>query len=160
MGDTGHSMRKNAKRSFHTGSVKKTIRIKASRDTVWRKISNIAGLPTWVVNVKKTVYLSKKKRDVGAVRLITFADGNKIEEHVVAWKNKEYFTYIATEGLPLRAYVATISIKAKSKKLVELTWQSYLNSKKMSEKQFLEFLAFMGMFYEASLENLKASLEK
>ena len=148
------------KKSFHTGSVKKTIKIKASNEKVWRKISNIAGLPTWVVDVKKTTYLSKKKKDVGAVRLITFSDGNKIEEHVVAWKNKEYFTYIATEGLPLRAYVATISIKKKSAKLTELTWQSYLNSKKMSEKEFLEFLAFMGAFYEASLENLKAILEK
>jgi hypothetical protein len=148
------------KKSFHTGSVKKTIKIKASNEKVWRKISNIAGLPTWVVDVKKTTYLSKKKKDVGAVRLITFSDGNKIEEHVVAWKNKEYFTYIATEGLPLRAYVATISIKKKSAKLTELTWQSYLNSMKMSEKEFLEFLAFMGAFYEASLENLKAILEK
>ena len=148
------------KKSFHTGSVKKTIKIKASNEKVWRKISNIAGLPTWVVDVKKTTYLSKKKKDVGAVRLITFSDGNKIEEHVAAWKNKEYFTYIATEGLPLRAYVATISIKKKSTKLTELTWQSYLNSKKMSEKEFLEFLAFMGAFYEASLENLKAILEK
>ncbi|MDO7697459.1 MAG: SRPBCC family protein, partial [Nitrosopumilus sp.] len=37
---------------------------------------------------------------------------------------------------------------------------SYLNSQKMSEKQFLEFLVFMGSFYEASLENLKTSLEK
>lgn len=109
---------------------------------------------------KKTTYLSKKKKDVGAVRLITFSDGNKIEEHVVAWKNKEYFTYIATEGLPLRAYVATISIKRKSAKLTELTWQSYLNSMKMTEKEFLEFLAFMGSFYEASLENLKTILEK
>jgi hypothetical protein len=97
---TNHHMRKTVKKSFHTGSVKKTITIKASKDKVWRKISNIGGLPTWVVDVKKTVYLSKKKRDVGAVRLITFEDGNKIEEHVVAWKNKEYFTYIATEGLP------------------------------------------------------------
>jgi uncharacterized protein YndB with AHSA1/START domain len=148
------------KKSFHTGSVKKTIKIKASNEKVWRKISNIVGLPTWVVDVKKTTYLSKKKKDVGAVRLITFSDGNKIEEHVVAWKNKEYFTYIATEGLPLRAYVATISIKKKSAKLTELTWQSYLNSMKMSEKEFLEFLAFMGAFYEASLENLKAILEK
>ena len=148
------------KKSFHTGSIKKTIKIKASNEKVWRKISNIAGLPTWVVDVKKTTYLSKKKKDVGAVRLITFSDGNKIEEHVVAWKNKEYFTYIATEGLPLRAYVATISIKKKSAKLTELTWQSYLNSMKMSEKEFLEFLAFMGAFYEASLENLKAILEK
>ncbi len=156
----GYDMTKTAKKSFHTGSVKKTITIKASKDKVWRKISNIVGLPTWLVDVKKTVYLSKKKKDVGAIRLITFADGNKIEEHVIAWKNGEYFTYIATEGLPLRAYVATISIKVKSKKLVQLTWQSYLNSKKMSEKQFLEFLAFMGSFYEASLENLKALLEK
>ena len=148
------------KKSFHTGSVKKTIVIKASKDKVWRKVSNIIGLPTWVVDVKKTVYLSKKKRDVGAVRLITFKDGNKIEEHIVAWKKGDYFTYIATEGLPLRAYVATISINAKSRNTVQVTWQSYLNSKKMSEKQFLEFLAFMGSFYEASLENLKSILEK
>ena len=153
-------MAKSLKKSFHTGTVKKTIKIKASKDKVWRKISNIAGLPTWVVDVKKTVYLSKKKTDVGAIRLITFEDGNQIEEHVVAWKKGEYFTYIATEGLPLRAYVATISIKKKTKTLTELTWQSYLNSQKMSEKQFLEFLVFMGSFYEASLENLKNLLEK
>ena len=92
-------MVKNVKKTFHTGSVRKTIKIKASRDKVWRKISNIAGLSTWVIDVKKTVYLSKKKKGVGAVRLITFADGNKIEEHVVAWEDKESFTYIATEGL-------------------------------------------------------------
>lgn len=153
-------MVKTVKKSFHTGSVKKIIMIKTSKGKVWRKVSNIVGLPTWLIDVKKTVYLSKKKRGVGAVRLITFADGNKIEEHIVAWKDQEYFTYIATEGLPLRAYVATISIKAKSKKIVQVTWQSYLNSKKMSEKQFLGFLAFMGSFYEASLENLKALLEK
>jgi hypothetical protein len=153
-------MKKTQKKSFHTGTVKKTIKIKASKDKVWRKISNIVGLPSWVINVKKTIHLSKKKRGVGAIRLITFTDGNEIEEHVVGWKDREYFTYIATEGLPLRAYVATISIRRKSNKLVELTWQSYINSKKMSEKQFIEFLAFMGSFYEASLENLKIILEK
>jgi uncharacterized protein YndB with AHSA1/START domain len=153
-------MVKTVKKSFHTGTIKKTIKINASKEKVWRKISNIVGLPTWVVDVKETVYLSKKKKDVGAIRLITFADGTKIEEHVVAWKKGEYFTYVATEGLPLRAYVATISIKNKTKNITELTWQSYLNSKKMSEKQFLEFLVFLGSFYEASLENLKTLLEK
>ncbi len=153
-------MTKTVKKSHNSGSVKKTITIKASKEKVWRKISNITGLPTWVVDVKKTVFLSKKKKGVGAVRLITFEDGNKIEEHIVAWKDKESFTYVATEGLPLRAYVATISIKAKTSKSVELTWESYLNSKKMSQNQFLQFIAFMGSFYEASLENLKTLLEK
>ena len=153
-------MVKKAKKSFHSGTVKKTIRIKVSKDKVWRKISNIVGLSSWLVDVTKTQYLSVKKKDIGAVRLITFADGNKIEEHIVAWKKGEYFTYVATEGLPLRAYVATISIRSKTRTSTELTWQSYLNSQKMSEKQFLEFLVFMGSFYEASLENLKKLLEK
>ena len=147
------------KKSFHTGSVKKTITIKASKEKVWRKISNIAGLSSWVIDVKKTTYLSKKRRDVGAIRMITFTDGNTIEEHIVAWKEKEYFTYVATYGLPLRVYVATIAIKSKNKKTTRLTWQSYFNSKKISMKQFLKFVTFMGTFYEASLENLKRSLE-
>lgn len=147
-------------RSYHTGTVKKSITIKVPKDKVWKKISNIVGLPSWLVDVKKTEYLSKKKRGVGAIRNITFNDGNTIEEHVVAWKDGEYFTYIATEGLPLRAYVATLSIKPKSRSSVTLTWQSYINSQKMTEKEFLDFLVFMGTFYETSLENLKSSLEK
>ncbi len=147
------------KKSFHTGAVKKTITIRASKEKVWQKISNIAGLSSWAIDVKKTTYLSKKRRDVGAIRMITFTDGNTIEEHIVAWKEKEYFTYVATYGLPLRVYVATIAIKSKNKKTTQLTWQSYFNSKKMSMKQFLKFVTFMGTFYEASLENLKRSLE-
>jgi uncharacterized protein YndB with AHSA1/START domain len=153
-------MMKKIQKSFHSGTIKKTITIKASKDKVWRKISNIVGLPSWLPDVTKTEYLSMRKKDVGAIRLITFADGNKIEEHIVAWGKGEYFTYVATEGLPLRAYVATISIKKKTKTNTQLTWQSYLNSQKMSEKEFLEFLVFMGSFYEASLENLKKLLEK
>jgi hypothetical protein len=153
-------MVKKVKKAFHSGTIKKTIKIKASKDKVWTKISNIVGLSSWLVDVTKTEYLSIKKKDIGAIRLITFADGNKIEEHIVAWKKGDYFTYVATEGLPLRAYVATISIRSKTKASTELTWQSYLNSQKMSEKQFLEFLVFMGSFYEASLENLKKLLEK
>jgi hypothetical protein len=150
---------KKSKKSFHTGTVKKSILVKAPQDKVWKKVSNIVGLPSWVVDCKKTVYLSKKKRGIGAIREITFNDGKTIEEHIVAWKDREYFTYVATEGLPLRAYVATISIKPKNKNSVQLSWQSYLNSKKMTEKEFLEFLVFMGTFYETGLSNLKEILE-
>ena len=110
--------------------------------------------------LKKTVYISKKKKGVGAIRDITFNDNSTIEEHVIAWEPGKFFTYIATEGLPLRVYVATISIKPITKKSVKLTWQSYVNSKKMTENQFMEFLAYMASFYEASLENLNELLEK
>ena len=151
---------KKSKKSHHTGTVKKSIILNVPKQMVWRKISNIIGLSSWVVDVKKTEFLSQKKRGVGAIRMLTFNDGNKIEEHIVSWKNGESFTYIVTEGLPLRAYVATISIKPKNKNSVSLSWQSYINSKKMTEKEFLEFLVFMGTFYEISLNNLKNILEK
>jgi len=152
-------MVKTIPKSYYSGTVKKSILIKASRDKVWRKVSNIVGLPEWLIHVKKTVYLSKTKRGVGAIRNITFDDGNQIEEHVVAWKNKKYFSYIAVTGLPLRFYYATISIKPQ-KKSTRVTWQSYFNSKKMTKKEFNEFVSFMGSFYHASLRNLKSKLEK
>ena len=144
----------------YSGSVKKSILINAPRDKVWKKISNIIGLSEWVLDVKKTVYLSKIKRGIGAIRNITFEDGNQIEEHVVAWENKKYFSYLAVNGLPLRVYHATIAIESQTRKLTRVTWQSYLNSKKMTKKEFDEFVSVLGIFYQSSLENLKSKLEK
>jgi len=103
-------------KTYHSGMVKKSILIKASHDKVWRIVSNIAGLPEWLIQVKKTVYLSKKKRGVGAIRNITFDDGNQIEEHIVSWNEKKSFSYVAVTGLPLRVYHATISIQSKTSK--------------------------------------------
>ena len=148
------------KKTKYSGSVKKSILINATGDKVWKKISNIVGLSEWVLDVKKTVYLSKVKRGIGAIRNITFEDGSKIEEHVVAWKNKKYFSYLAVNGLPLRVYHATISIEPKIRKSTRVTWQSYLNSKKMTKKEFDRFVSFLGSFYQSSLESLKSKLEK
>ena len=148
------------KKTNYSGRVKKSILINAPSDKVWKKISNIAGLSEWVLDVKKTVYLSKIKRGIGAIRNITFEDGIQIEEHVVAWENKKYFSYLAVNGLPLRVYHATISIESQTRKLTRVTWQSYLNSKKMTKKEFDGFVSFMGSFYQRSLENLKSKLEK
>ena len=149
----------SSNKAHHTGVVKNSIIIHASKDKVWYFVSNIIGLPKWLIDVKKTVYLSKKKRGVGAIRNITFDDGNQIEEHIVSWDEKKSFSYIATTGLPLRLYYATISILPKIAKSTKVTWQSYLNSKKMTKKQFNEFVSFMNDFYQASLKNLKAKLE-
>lgn len=150
----------SAYKTHHSGMVKKSIMIKVPHDKVWHKISNIVGLPNWLIDAKKTVYLSKAKRGVGAIRNITFDDGNQIEEHIVAWDDKKSFSYIAVTGLPLRIYHATISVQNQSPKLTKVTWQTYLNSKKMTKKQFNEFVSFLNDFYKASLKNLKLKLEK
>ena len=146
-------------KQYHSGSVKKSVLIHVSNEKVWKKISNIIGL-SWILDVKKTVFLSKIRRGVGSIRKITFNDGNNVEEVIVGWKNGEYLSYIATFGLPLRAYHATISILPIEKKLMKVSWQSFFNSELMTKKEFSEFQNFMNLFYKVSLKKLKLSLEK
>jgi hypothetical protein len=151
-------MGKPSKKKNFSECVKKSVLIKQSVDIVWKKISDISDL-AWLVDVKNTIYLSKTKNGVGAIRNITFDDGNQIEEHVVAWENKKYFSYIAVTGLPLRVYHATISIKSQ-KKSTKVTWLCYFNTKKMTKKEFNEFVSYLSEFYQTSLKNLKLKLEK
>jgi len=138
---------------MNSNSVKKSIIIDTDLDKAWSKISKIANLD-WVDGQISTKFLSDKKTGVGAKRLISFEDGSKVEEHVVGWKSKKYFSYIAVSGLPLEAYHATISIEKDNNKSVKVTWESYFASKS-TKNEFDEFRKFLSNFYSKSLKNLK-----
>ena len=141
----------------HAGSAKRSVMIKANVETVWKKLSKITKLG-WLEEQKSTKFLSQKKYGVGAIRLISFEDGSDVEEHVVEWSTKKGFSYIAITGLPLLAYLATISMKKASNGRVKVTWQSYFVSDK-KKKEFLEFSKFLSRFYSKSLQNLKSDIE-
>ena len=141
----------------HAGSAKRSVMIKASVETVWKKLSKITKLG-WLEEQKSTKFLLQKKYGVGAIRLISFEDGSNVEEHIVWWSPKEGFAYIAITGLPLVAYLATISMKKASNGRVKVTWQSYFVSDK-KKKEFLEFSKFLSQFYSKSLQNLKSDIE-
>ena len=138
---------------MNSGSVKKSVTIDADLEKVWIKISKITKLD-WLEGQKSTKYLSEKKSGVGSKRLISFEDGSDVEEHIVGWKPKEYFSYIAVSGLPLSAYHATISLQ-KSNKNTKVTWESYFASDN-TKKEFDEFIEFLSNFYAQSLKNLKS----
>ena len=142
----------------HAGTAKRSVIIKASVETVWKKLSKITKLD-WLEEQKSSKFLSQKKYGVGAIRLISFEDGSDVEEHVVEWSTKKGFSYIAITGLPLLAYLATISIKKVSSGRVKVTWQSYFVSDK-KKKEFLEFSKFLNQFYAKSLQNLKSDIER
>ena len=133
---------------MNSNSVKKSIIIDTDLDKAWSKISKIANL-NWLDGQISTKFLSEKKTGVGAKRLISFEDGSKVEEHVVGWKPKEYFSYIAVSGLPLEAYHATISIEKDTNKSVKVTWESYFASKS-TKNEFDEFRNF----YQTFIPNL------
>ena len=141
----------------HVGSAKRSVVVKASVETVWKKLSKITKLG-WLEEQKSTKFLSQKKYGVGAIRLISFEDGSDVEEHVVEWSPKKRFSYIAITGLPLLAYLATISMKKTSNGRVKVTWQSYFVSDK-KKKEFLEFSKFLSRFYSKSLQNLKSDIK-
>ena len=138
---------------MNSGSVKKSVIIDADVEKVWSKINKITKLD-WLNGQKSTKYLSEKKSGVGSKRLISFEDGSDVEEHIVGWKPKEYFSYIAISGLPLNAYHATISVQ-KSNKNTKVTWESYFASEN-TKKEFDEFIEFLSNFYTQSLKNLKS----
>jgi len=142
----------------HVGSAKRSVIVKASVETVWKKLSKITKLD-WLEEQKSSKFLSQKKYGVGAIRLISFEDGSDVEEHVVEWSTKKGFSYIAISGLPLLAYLATISIKKVSNGGVKVTWQSYFVSDK-KKKEFLEFSKFLNQFYIKSLHNLKSNIQR
>ncbi|MFM7796372.1 MAG: SRPBCC family protein, partial [Candidatus Nitrosotenuis sp.] len=77
----------------------------------------------------------------------------------VGWKDGEYLSYIATSGLPLDGYHATISISQKIMSS-QVKWESFLISQDSEKKKFSEFLEFMDSFYFKSLERLKENIEK
>ena len=142
----------------HEGSAKRSVMIKAGVETVWKKLSKITKLD-WLEEQKSSKFLTQKKYGVGAIRLISFEDGSDVEEHVVEWSTKKGFSYIAITGLPLVAYLATISIKKASNGRVKVTWQSYFVSDK-KKKEFLEFSKFLNQFYAKSLKNLKSDIQR
>jgi len=142
----------------HAGTAKRSVIVKASVETVWKKLSKITKLD-WLEEQKSSKFLSQKKYGVGAIRLISFEDGSDVEEHVVEWSTKKGFSYIAITGLPFLAYLATISMKKISGGRVKVTWQSYFVSDK-KKKEFLEFSKFLNMFYTKSLQNLKSGIQR
>jgi len=141
----------------HAGSVKRSVMIKTNVETVWKKLSKITKI-SWLEEQKSTKFLLQKKYGVGAIRLISFEDGSNVEEHIVEWSPKKCFSYIAITGLPLLAYLATISMKKTSSGRIKVTWQSYFVSDK-KKKEFLEFSKFLSRFYSKSLQNLKSDIE-
>ena len=146
-------------KSYHTDTLKKSVTIDANLQKTWNTVSKIVDLK-WLDNIKTARFLSDKKRGIGATRRISFMDGTNVEEIIVGWRPKKYFSYIAISGLPLRGYHATISITAKNDNSVTVEWESFFSSELMTYSEFREFYKLLSHFYTNSLKNLQISLEK
>lgn len=136
--------------------VSKSVQINATKDRVWSKIRDFAGVDAWLAGATKVELTSSQRFGVGASRKIFFDDGSVVIEYAVGWQPRKSVSYVATSGLPFEAYHATLSI---SKECL-IQWTSFIISKNSNKSQFEASLADLAAFYVASLGRLKNIIQK
>lgn len=148
-------------RQFLNGMVTRSVDVHVSPQRAWRRLSEIGNLARWIVGIKKCVITSKKRKGVGATRLITFQDGSVIEEQIVIWNSSNSFSYLVIgKNLPFRAYFATLSIKPLGKNLTKITWSGYIGTNNVTKSKFNQTISKYDLLYKSSLPRLKLLIEK
>lgn len=152
-------MRRGADASYRSGTVSRSVFIRADAAAIWDRISRIADLESWVSGVRQTRSVSGTKRGVGASRSILFETGETVRERIVGWRQGVYFSYVMIDGLPLRSYHATISIGERSRKGARVTWKSYFGGKKSTRSDFGKAANSISTLYVSSLDRLRRLVE-
>ena len=148
-------------RQFLNGTVTRAVAVHVSPQRAWRKLSEIENLARWIVGIKKCVITSKKRKGIGATRLITFQDGSLIEEQIVMWNSGKSFSYLVTgKTIHFRAYFATLSIKRLGKNLTKITWSGYIGTNNVTRSKFKKTISKYDLLYKSSLPRLKSLIEK
>ncbi|HXV38787.1 MAG TPA: SRPBCC family protein [Nitrosopumilaceae archaeon] len=146
---------------FLNGTVTRSVVVHVSPQKAWRRLSEIGNLARWIVGIKKCVITSKKRKGVGATRLITFNDGSVIEEQIVIWNSGKSFSYLVIgKILPFRAYFATLSIKPLGRNLTKVTWSGYIGTNNVTKAQFKKTISKYDLLYKSSLPRLKSLMEQ
>lgn len=145
--------------AYRSGSVRRAIIIRKPAGAAWEAIKEIADLD-WVAGVKSARYITEQRNGAGAGREIHFDDGRVVTEYVVGWRQGRYLSYIATDGLGVGAYHATISIHRRYFDECYVTWQSFFNDTEMDWERWKDFRITLAAFYTVSLRRLKRKLEE
>ncbi len=143
---------------FHVGFLKRSVAAGAPRAAAWARVRRIADL-RWAAGVTGARLLRGPRSGPGAVREIEFGDGSVVREIITGWEEGRAVSYVASDGLPLRAYHATVSLGPAGRGRTRITWRSRFESERMTGAEFAAFRARLGSFYSASLAALRSELE-
>lgn len=146
--------------------VSKSISIDAPIDAVWAKTKDFNALNAWHPAVAKTELVEGNNNEVGAVRLLTLADGGTIKEKLLAFDEATHsYQYTIVEGvLPVSDYVSTFTLTADGEAKTTATWSGSFKRKDVSDQPAADGTdqvatdAVTGV-YTSGLDNLKKVLE-
>ncbi|MBX9933718.1 MAG: SRPBCC family protein [Methylobacterium sp.] len=146
--------------------VSETIEINAPADKVWAAVGNFQDA-SWIPVVEKTE--GKGGNEAKATRVLTLKGGATVEEELGKYdaekKSLMYrITKVDIKTLPVNDYSSTIEVAGDGAK-TKVTWRGafyrgYMNNDPPADlNDEASKKAVLGL-YKASLENLKAKVEK
>jgi mxaD protein len=116
-------------------NVTESVEIKAPVDRVWAVAKDFDSLNKWHPGFSKDELVKGTNNEVGAVRKLTIKDGPSFTEELLAFDNATH-TYrykIIESPLPLRDYVATLTVKPGKDGTTKVTWVGKFKRKNPAE---------------------------
>ncbi|MEZ4361955.1 MAG: SRPBCC family protein [Kofleriaceae bacterium] len=98
--------------------------IPAPSSKVWAVLRDFAGVHRWHPKVETSPLLSDNNEGLGATRVCHFYDGTSVKERVVEYREGESMKIELSEfSMPLHRASATLTVRATSTKMTEVTMQ-------------------------------------
>lgn len=139
-------------------SVSREVTVDVAPDTAWKLVGNFDGLDVWHPAIKTSTQQGSGTR-AGSTRVLTLGDGAKVDEKLVSYSaTKRSYTYAITKSpLPVKNYVATISVTAGADGKSVVKWASTFDAAGAPDAKATEVI---GGVYDGGLARIAATLKK
>jgi carbon monoxide dehydrogenase subunit G len=133
--------------------------IRAAADAVWPVVSDFAGITRFMAGLEK---VEVQGQGIGAVRTVTVAGGNKLQERLESFDPKaRSFSYSVLPGaVPVQNYLATVKLADAGAGRTRITWTARFDAPGLSEAQVGPLSKGMEQAYGAAIAGLKKLVEK
>jgi carbon monoxide dehydrogenase subunit G len=133
--------------------------IRATADAVWPVVSDFAGITRYMVGLDE---VEVQGQGIGAVRTVTVAGGNKIQERLESFDPRaRSFSYSILPGaMPVQNYLATVQLADAGPGRSRITWSARFDAAGMSDAQVAPLAKGMEQAYGAAIEGLRKLVEK
>jgi carbon monoxide dehydrogenase subunit G len=126
---------------------------------VWPVVSDFAGITRFMPGLEKVEVQGK---GIGAVRTVTVAGGNKIQERLESFDPKaRSFSYSILPGaMPVQNYLATVELADAGAGRSRIRWSARFDAPGMSDAQIGPLSKGMEQAYGGAIAGLKKLVEK
>jgi len=102
--------------------IKATKNISATKELLWKTISDIGGIHLFHPLVESSPLLSENNRGIGAMRTCHFYDGTSVSEEVTEWVEGQKITFkLSDMSMPLKWGNASMELRTLAQNKTSVT---------------------------------------